>query len=509
MQTEDSKKKNTAPLAEAVRNFQAGHRVSFHVPGHKSGSGSIFLSTFFGENNLKYDLTELPGLDDLHSPESVIFEAQKQAAELFGAEQTYFLVNGTTSGIMAAIAAVSSEQDTVLVERNSHECTTRGLILSGAGPYYLYNSFDEDIGIPAAVSVKDVEQALEICSSPAALVLTHPSYYGTYSDLRMIVDLAHRTGTVVIVDEAHGAQMAFTGQGIPSAIEAGADIAVQSTHKMLGSLTQSSMLHVQGDLVDRERLRYFISFMNSSSPSYLLMSSLDLVRKDLAEEGTKGWEKIRALVKQTGEKLRGMDGIDCPSSFTGADGRSYELEGSRLLISALGRGLTGLQLRDLLADEYGIDVEFADLRYAVLLAGRGNCERDFERLLQAMEAVSRRPAADINPQVQEKLLLFSSCLSFRPAREMSPRKAVTAGNLLLPGKTARNAVSARDLSMYPPGIPVIRAGEIITEEILDYIDEGLRCGMEFHGLAEAGADGAMRFVCAEDVRELRMLEGFF
>lgn len=509
MKTEDSKKKNTAPLAEAVMDFEAGQRISFHVPGHKSGLESPFLSTFFSDRILQYDLTELPGLDDLQSPDSVILEAQEQAAELFGAEQTFFLVNGTTSGIVAAIAAVSSEKDTVIVERNSHECTTRGLVLSGAGPYYLYNSFDEEIGIPAAVSTEDVKKALEVCSSPAALVLTHPSYYGTFSDLGAIVDLAHRFGTAVIVDEAHGAQMAFTGQGIPSALEAGADIVVQSTHKMLGSLTQSSMLHVQGDLVDRERLRYFTGFMNSSSPSYLLMSSLDLVRRDLAAGGSDSWKKILSMVKQTGKKLREIDGIACPSSFRGNDGKNNELEGCRLLISALELGLTGLQLRDLLAVEYGIDVEFADLRYAVLLAGRGNSERDFHRLLQAVEEISGLPSAEIGPQVQEMLRHFSSGLPFRPAREMTPRKAVTAGNLLLPGENAVNAVSARDISMYPPGIPVIRAGEIITEEIIKYIGEGLRCGMEFHGLAEAGPDGDMRFVCAEDVRELRMLEGFF
>lgn len=509
MQTDGREKQNKAPLADAVADFRADHRISFHVPGHKSRSGSRFFSDFYGRSCLKHDLTELPGLDDLHNPKEVILEAQQLAADLFGAEQTFFLVNGSTSGIIASLAAVSEEKDTVILERNSHECTTRGLVLSGAAPYYLYNHFDEDTGIPAGISVEEAEKALEICRSPAAVLLTHPSYYGTYSDLRRIAELAHAAGAAVIVDEAHGAQMAFTGQEIPSALEAGADIVVQSTHKMLGSLTQSSMLHVQGDLADRNRLRYYTGFMNSSSPSYLLMSSLDLTRKRMAAEGDALWRKNAALVKETGAILRGMDGIECPSSFRGKDGKEHELESSRLLISAWERGITGPQLSDLLSEQYGIDAEFSDLRYTVILAGSESVESDFRKLIRAMEEISRLPASEPDPQVQDLLYRSSAVLRFRPAREMTPRKAVTAGKLLLPGKTARNAVSARDISVYPPGVPVIRAGEVFTDEIIDFIEEGCLCGMVFHGMPEAGEDGALRFVCAEDARDLRMLEGFF
>ena len=496
------------PLADAVDGYGKENRVSFHVPGHK---GSAFASGFrsvFNHDLLRYDLTELPGLDDYHHPVSVIADAQECAAQLFGAEETFFLTNGTTSGLIAAIAAVSSEENTVIMERNSHECTTRGLILSGASPYYVYNDFDENTGLPTGISCEQVNNAIRNCPSPAAIVLTHPSYYGTYSDLQAIVDTAHQAGVVVIVDEAHGAQLSFTKQrGIPSALSTGADIVVQSTHKMLGSLTQSSMLHVQGSLVDRNRLRFYISFMHSTSPSYLLMTSLDLIRACMGEHGNDIWETIIRAVRDTRARLNRLSGVSCPRFFKGCDGEEHELEAARLLISAWNHGLTGIELSRILASQYQMDVEFSGLQYAVILLGAGSTEEDLNRLFDALEQIIEKPSKVMDAVTEQQLSLFHEAGTLRPDRGMTPRQAVGARLLELSGEHAEGMVSARDISLYPPGVPVIRTGEMISREIVEFVEAARRCGMKFHGTVEVESE--LRFLCAEDPRILDMMNGFF
>lgn len=510
LKTGVSPKSEKTPLADAVKKYKEYSRISFHVPGHKSAETFTRLRSYFGSEVLDADLTELPGLDDLHHPSGVIAEAERLAAEVFGAEETFFLVNGTTSGMTAAIAAAATEENTVILERQSHESTSRGLVLSGAAPCYLYNSFDQKRGLFSGISCEDVKNALQRCHSPAAVVLTHPSYYGTYSDLRTITEVAHQAGAVVIVDEAHGAQLAFTEQqGIPSALEAGADIVVQSTHKMLGSLTQSSMLHVQGTLADRNRLRYYISFMNSTSPSYLLMSSLDLARAFAAKQGGILWKRISAMIRETGDRLNQLDGIDCPRTFTGSDGQNYELENSRLLISAWEHGLTGMELSRILTSEYGIDMEFSDLRYTVALAGIGSIEADFEQLIHAMAEISKQPPGVIDTVVLEQQIQYQEAHWFRPAPGMTPRQAVSARILRLGGSHAEGMVSARDISLYPPGIPVIRAGEILSRGIITCIEKARQYGMQLHGTAGVGDDGKVRFFCAEDPRAYDLMNGFF
>ena len=278
---------------------------------------------------------------------------------------------------------------------------------------------------------------------------------------------------------------------------------------MLGSLTQSSMLHVQGSLVDRNRLRFYISFMHSTSPSYLLMSSLDLVRACMKEHGSEIWKAITTAVRDTGTRLSRLDGITCPRFFTGCDGEKHELEAARLLVSAWDLGLTGMEFSRILASQYQMDVEFSGLKYVVVLPGAGSTKEDLNRLSNAVEEIIEKPTQAMDAKMEKQFLLSNEVRTLRPNGGMTPRQAVGARTLQLSGVHAEGMVSARDISLYPPGVPVIRTGEIFSREIIEYIEEAHRYGMKLHGTADASEKEELRFFCAEDPRILDMINGFF
>ncbi len=530
------------PLADRLLAYVGEARDRLHVPGHKGNSAAETareLEALFSERTLKADITEIDGFDDFHCPEGIIDEAQGLAARLFGADESFFLVNGTTSGMMAAVAATAWEGAPILVSRDCHKSVMRGLILSGAMPVYLQNSFDGKLGIPTGVSVESVRTALQKNPGIRGIVLTNPSYYGTYSRLAEIVKICHSCGVVVIADEAHGAQLRFTAQdGIPDAMTAGCDISVQSTHKMLGSLTQSSMLHVRGNLVDRERLRAHVSLLNSTSPSYLLMASLDAVRCAMARSGNAVWKNILEMVKVAAEQIGEIDGIDCITSYNDAEGARSAIEGSRLLISALGTGISGRQLAHLLSRDYGIDVEFADERYVLAVAGSGTRRRDFDRLAKALRSIAnealwrdrengsgrqggqrpekiREDEDNINSdektdKMKEKERTEN--YQFQPVPEfvhrsaMTPRQAFYGSQEEILLSEAAGRTAAREAAVYPPGIPVLYPGEEITPQIRDYLLSASR-KHHIHGLIRSD-DGQIRIrVVAE--RENEMLFGMY
>lgn len=517
------KDQNRVPLAEAVEAQNHLNTVSFHVPGHK-GRTKLFgnAESLIGQETIRSDYTEIPGLDALHSPYGAIAEAEKLAADLFGADRTWFLVNGTSSGIAASLAALSTPDDVVLAERACHTSVTSGLVLSGATPYYLEEEYDEEQGLMAGVSVSSVERAFAMCSPVRAIVLTHPSYYGTYSDLRSIVRIAHEHRAAVIVDEAHGAQLPFTGQGIPSAMECGADISVQSTHKMIGSLTQSAMLHMRGDLVDPHRLQFFINMMTTTSPSYPLMVSLDSVRRTMSSDGRRIWERCRERMERAEERIARISGMRCATEYRNAEGRRCRIEQSRLLIDALQLGISGTRLAALLRDQGGIDAEFADPLRAVLVAGSGTSDEDMEQLFRSLERIAasfgkqgdtaRTESAGYENTavtVNESAVRKQAGDLFRiPVHvDMTPRDAVMAPLEILDPEEAVGCVSARDAAVYPPGIPVLRPGERITAEIVEYIIRAREAGLVVHGLVQAPR--GFRLAAAQDPRRAMLFSGLY
>ncbi len=476
---------NKMPIVEALEAHAKNSNISFHVPGHKENF--IFGDSCFCEDIKRifvYDVTELEGLDDFHAPDGIIIEAQKLAANLYGAEESFFLVNGTTSGIMAAVASAAGEGQNILVADNCHLSVTRGLIFSGAFPIYIKPDFDIEKLIYGAVSLEKLESLLTIHTSIKAILLTHPSYYGTYSDLKRICEYAHSKGIAVIADEAHGAQLQFLQQrGISSALSCGADIVIQSTHKMIGSMTQSSMLHVQGNMIDRNKLRRFISMFTSTSPSYLLMASLDTVRHEMAINGIKHWNKIFDITKAASEKINQIEGLYCLKSFID-NGEEKILEGCRLVISASKCGLSGHELLKLLSNNYGIDAEFSDELYIILLSGYGTVQSDMDILIKALTEISLKYYNSDRKKAKFDIELIKQAANFQHHMVMSPRKAVMSKCEFTELKYASGMVAAEAVSVYPPGIPILQPGEEITEELIKHIETCIASGLHLHGLIE-------------------------
>lgn len=483
------------PLADRLKEYISSGRISLHIPGHKgnASAGAVSdLAEIFSEDVLKADITEIDGFDDLHCPEGIIAEAQQLAADLFGADETFFLVNGTTSGIMAAVAATAYEEAPILVGRDCHKSVTRGLILGGGMPVYVESGYDEENGIPCGLSVSAVKEALESSPGVRGLILTNPSYYGTYSQLEEIVELCHSRGAVVIADEAHGAQLYFTDQeGISPALAAGCDVSIQSTHKMLGSLTQSSMLHVRGDLIDRDRLRKMISMMNTTSPSYLLMASLDAVRHTMEQRGREIWKNVLKAVSDASEHIDEIPGIRCLTRYTDADGIQRRTEGARLIISADGLGISGKELAEILTVRYHIDVEFSDHLYIIAAAGSGTLTSELEALTEALRDISAAVSGSPEFRPEEtaekrKMLLERNTAGGRLSHHsaVTPRKAFYSQHEVIPLAEASGKTAACDVAVYPPGIPALYPGEEVTWEIVEYLLQEKRLGSHIHGITE-------------------------
>lgn len=502
-------KQDKMPLAERLTEYVDSDRISLHIPGHKGnvqGQMTEAAAALFSERMLRADITEIDGFDDLHCPEGVIAEAQALAADLFGAEETFFLVNGTTAGMMAAVASVAYEEAPILVCRDCHKSVTRGLILSGAMPIYIENKFDEALAIPCGISVSEIKEALEKNPGIRGIVLTYPSYYGTYSQIKEIVDLCHSYGAAVIADEAHGAQLYFTNQeGLVGALSAGCDISVQSTHKMLGSLTQSSMLHVRGDLVDRKRLKYHVSLMNSTSPSYLLMASLDAVRCTMAKSGGPIWKNVLEIVSTAADSIDKIEGMRCVTHFEDAHGMIRRLEGSRLLISAAELGISGGELAKMLAREYHIDVEFSDRFYIIAVAGSGTQKRDFDALVRALKTISAKHSGNADREKMEQEIDIRRCqtASLKHHSVSSPRKAFYAEHEVISLAEAEGRTAAFEVTIYPPGIPALYPGEEITCEIRDYLRKEVEAGSHIHGILYE--ESGIPMICVVKAKEESMI----
>lgn len=457
------------PLAEALLEYKKRETVRFHVPGHKGRGGGILSSIY------PLDLTEIPGLDDLHQPEEIILQAQQLAADAFGADETFFLIGGSTVGNMAMLLAACKPGEKILVQRNVHKSVINGLILSQARPVYLNPEFDEETGLPLTVSLHELKIKLEEHPDAKAVFMTNPNYFGMGVNLRPYADLCQHVGVPLLVDEAHGAHFSLI-EGVPkSAMHSGATAAVQSTHKMLPSLTMSSMLHIKGSLLDRKRLRQALAMIQSSSPSYPLMASLDIARHYIVHDGQKDLEQAIQLGRQL--KLA-LQKLQIPWLLLVEKGAKADfLDPLKVTMRTESADWHGFRLREYL-EEKGIYPELADESHVLLVLSAHSSESDVERTVHAMRELELQSGESYIGRRSSFFQPFSNELV------LTPFEVFNKEPILIPFEEAEGRVSAEMIVPYPPGIPVINPGERVCREMMNYIQELRRLGCRFHGVSD-------------------------
>jgi arginine/lysine/ornithine decarboxylase len=454
-------------------------KISFHTPGHKSGKGiSTRFRKFVGPKIFTIDLTTLDEVDCLQRPVGVIREAQELAAEAYGADHSFFLINGTTVGNHAMILSTASPGDEILVARNAHKSILTGIILSGATPRFFPPVFDEGLGILLNVTREQVSHAVELHPNAKLLALTSPNYYGVAADLRAIVSEAKRRNIMVLVDEAHGPHLHFHPALPVSALDAGADICVQSTHKILGGMTQSSMLHVKGRDVDYPKVVRLLHLLQSTSPSYILMASLDLARMQMATEGEKLLSKAIDLAKDARDRVNRIPGLSCFGEVHLPDG-GFTLDVTKLTICVKGLGLSGFEASAILNAEFGIQVEMADLANVLVIISIGDRKDDLDRLVGALNSLAGRGA---RPTDQRPTTSPIPPIGHR--FHLSPRDAFFAPSEHLPLPKAEGRISSDIVTIYPPGIPVLVPGEEVGASTIDYLLSLASYGARIDGVLE-------------------------
>lgn len=454
---------HATPMLTALATAAAREHTAFYAPGHKQGQGvSDALRSLVGPAALQADLPELPELDNLFAPAGPIDQAQRLAAQAFGAEATYFLANGSTCGIEAALLAVSSPEEPVLMPRNAHRSVLAGLVLSGALPIYLSPLHDPRWDLAWGVTAQQIEQALQSYPDIRAVVVVSPSYHGVCADIAAIAHVVHQHAAILIVDEAHGAHLSFHPNLPQGAITAGADIVIQSTHKVLGALTQASMLHVQGQRVNRDRLRQALQLTQSTSPNYLLLASLDAARQQMATAGRVLMEQTLGIAQRIRSRLRPMPNLTVlsPEHLLGVS-NDFQLDPTRLVVDVAAFGLTGFAADDFLHEQQRVTAELPTLRQLAFILSLGNQPADGDHLMSAFDQL-RQQAETLRSVSPAPLPMTAAAQPVVSQPPMTPREAFFSTAVAVPIAQAVGAIAADSLCPYPPGIPLLLSGERIT-----------------------------------------------
>ena len=455
----DSKQNNT-PFFTKLKEYGNSHVAPFDVPGHKLGRIDNDLQKFAGKKLYLLDANSPVGLDHLNYPTGVIAEAQKLMAEAMQADKSYFLTNGTTTGILAMVMSVCKANDKIILPRNVHKSVINGLILSGAMPVFIKPNIDENVGIANDVSFEAVKKAIDENLDAKAIFIINPTYFGVVSDLKKITDYAHEKNIVVMVDEAHGAQFYFSQKLPLGAMEAGADISATSMHKTAGSLTQSSVILTKGDRIDHQRLRATLNMLQSTSPSSLLMASLDVARKTMYFHGKARINNILQLAKIAREKLKNIPGIKVIDKEYLLNQGCFDYDETKLMVKVSDLGLSGFDVYQIMKKKYNIQLELAESHMVLCVLTIGTTKQDLERLVLAFKKL----AVEYN-KIKDKLPKIEFRYQF-PETYVRPRDAYHAPKHLIKLEDAYDEVSAESIMIYPPGIPIIIPGEVITEEVV-------------------------------------------
>ncbi len=453
-------RQSKTPILSALQNYKQRRVVPFDVPGHKQGRGTPELRDFLGEKCVSIDVNSMKSLDNLCHPMSVIKEAEDLAAEAFGCDKVFFLVGGTTSSVQAMILGSCAENEKIIMPRNVHRSAINAVILCGAVPVYVNPGINAELGIPLGMTLEAVERAILENPDAKAVFVNTPTYYGVCSDLEGIIKLAHSHGMLVLVDEAHGTHFYFH-DGLPcAAMHLGADMAAVSVHKTGGSLTQSSLLLVNKERVNADHMRIVINLTQTTSASYLLLSSLDIARKNLALNGKAMFDKVLSLAEYARNEINAIGGYYAFSEeIKGPAVKSFDR--TKLSINTIKLGLAGFEVYDILRDEYSIQVEFGDVANFLAIISVGDTTLMIERLVSALAEIKRLSSGRHTGMFDHEYIT--------PIVRVSPEKAFYAKKKSVPLSESVNTVSGDFVMCYPPGIPIIAPGEVITKEIISYI----------------------------------------
>ncbi|HJD29633.1 MAG TPA: aminotransferase class I/II-fold pyridoxal phosphate-dependent enzyme [Candidatus Blautia avicola] len=475
-----------APIYEALERLRKMRVVPFDVPGHKRGRGNPELARLLGEKCMSMDVNSMKPLDNLCHPVSVIRQAEELAAEAFGAAHAFLMVGGTTSAVQAMVLSVAKRGEKIILPRNVHRSVIGAMVLCGVVPVYVNPQCNDRLGIPLGMTVKDVKKAIEENPDAKAVLVNNPTYYGICSDIRSIVKLAHEHGMYCLADEAHGTHFYFSDQLPVSAMEAGADMAAVSMHKSGGSLTQSSLLLI-GPNMSEGYVRQIINLTQTTSGSYLLLSSLDISRRNLALRGKETFEKVRSYAKYARGEINDIGGYYafCRELINGDS--VYDFDVTKLAVHTLDVGLAGIEVYDLLRDEYDIQIEFGDFGNFLAYLSIGDRKQDIERLVSALAEIARRfgkEKVDLMPQEYVD-----------PQVAVSPQDAFYADKETVELKDAPGRISGEFVMCYPPGIPILAPGERVTQEIREHIEYAREKGCTLTGAEDL------------EIRHLNVLKG--
>ena len=458
--TKVGSRQRLTPLADALDRQRIDRLAHFDVPAHKSGRGNPELTEYLGARAMAMDVNSMKPLDNLAHPVSVIREAQQLAAEAFGADDAFFMVNGTTSAVQAMIMATCSAGDEIILPRNVHRSAINALVVCGAVPVYINPGQERRIGIPLGMSVEDVKKTIAAHPSAKAILVNNPTYYGICSNLPEIVRIAHEAGMRVLADEAHGTHFYFHEELPVSAMAAGCDMAAASIHKTGGSLTQSSILLTRRP-VNPDYVRQIITLTQSTSASYLLLSSLDISRRNLHFRGRDMFQKTMDFADYARDEINDLGGYYAFGPELVNGDTVYAFDRTKLSVHTRDIGLAGIEVYDYLRDDYGIQIEFGDIGNLLAIISCGDRMMDVERLISALEEIKRlheRSAAGLFDHEY-----------IDPVIAMAPQDAFYAKKRRVPMRESTGLVAGEFVMSYPPGIPIVAPGERITPDVLEHI----------------------------------------
>lgn len=468
----DLEAQQRAPIYEALDRFGKMRVVPFDVPGHKRGRGNPELARLLGEKCVSMDVNSMKPLDNLCHPVSVIRDAEKLAADAFGAANAFLMVGGTTSAVQSMVMSAVQAGQKIILPRNVHRSVMGALVLCGAIPVYVNPECDDKLGIPLGMSLAQLKITIEKNPDAKAILVNNPTYYGICSDLRSIVELAHKNNMLVLADEAHGTHFYF-GENLPvSAMAAGADMAAVSMHKSGGSLTQSSLL-LTGPRVNADHVRQIINLTQTTSASYLLLSSLDISRRNLALRGKEAFNGVCDLADYAREEINDLGGWYAFSKELINGDSVFDFDQTKLSVHTLDIGLAGIEVYDILRDEYDIQIEFGDLGNILAYLSIGDRRRDVERLVSALSEIGRRYAKDRTGMMENEYIA--------PDVAVTPQFAFYSPKESLPIEETAGRVCSEFVMCYPPGIPILAPGERVTGKILEYIRYAKEKGCQLTG----------------------------